>query len=280
MNLGMLFSVIMHCSLLLFLMYGAPDIFFRKKEVQQDYAIVIDVVKVSELTNINVKKSAQSTSSKTEKEAPKSMKLAENTQAVGQIEKEVVEKTPDEAETIKKVKPEEKKVEKKEEKKKEVQKVDNKKSKQKDVNFEKAILKSLEEEKHKKEKQKIDKNFAELAESLKGETNKEFNSNLPMTISEVDAIKSQITRNWNTTAFSGADSKGMNVTVFIELDMDGNVLKVSPKHGNNSSPYYNAFVESALRAIKQSSPLKELNKDKFHSWREIEFNFDSEGMIY
>lgn len=279
MNLGIVFSLIFHGCILLFIIYGAPNIFFTKKDIQTDYAVVIDVVKVSELTNIKVHKSAQDTSSKTEKEAPKSMKMAENSEEVKKVEKEVAEKVPDEAETVKKVKEEKKKEEKKEEKK-EIKKVDHKKSKNKDIDFEKAILKSIEEEKHKKEKKKIDKNFAEMADALKGDTNKEYNNNLPMTISEVDAIKSQITRNWNTTAFSGADSKGMFLTVHIELDMEGNVMRVTPARESNPSPYYNAFVESAVRAIKQSSPIKNLDKEKFHSWKEIEFRFDSEGMIY
>lgn len=279
MNLGLIFSLILHGCVLIFILFGMPNMFMSKKEMIQDYAVVIEVVKVSDITNVNVKKSTKSETSKTDKEAPKSAKMPESTEVEKKVDDKVAEQKVDDAEAIKKVKEVKKKEEKKPEKKI-VKKVDDKKNKDKDVDFAKNILKSIEEDKKKKEDKKVDKNFSELADSLKGDTNKEYNENLPMTISEIDAIKSQITRNWNTTAFSGADSKGMAVTVNIEVDMDGNVIRIVPNKEFNSSQYYNSFIESAVRAIKQSSPLKELDKNKYHSWKEIEFRFDSEGMIY
>ncbi len=240
--------------------------------------MVVDVVNVSELTNVNVKTTDKKNDESTQtKKAPKSQDLKQEAQ---DHSKEKVAKADDDAEKIPVKKETQKKEITNQEKKLEKNKKEDTKKKKKTDDFEKSILKSLEEESKKKENKKIDKEFKDFAEAIKGETNKEFNSNIPMSISEIDMIKSQITKNWNTTSFSGANSLGMEVIVIIVLDMEANVISAQPKLTPNSSPYYQAFVDSAVRAVKVSSPLKNLDKEKFASWKEIEFRFDSSGMIY
>jgi TonB family protein len=72
----------------------------------------------------------------------------------------------------------------------------------------------------------------------------------------------------------------MQVIVRFTLDANGNVLQADPVREYNSSPQYEAFVESALRAVRIASPIKGLPPEKINSWQSIELRFDSSGMIY
>lgn len=278
---GLASSLILHLFIMGLFVFGMPK--FSKYKDHEDTTVVLDIVDVSEITNVKIKQAASKKNKNiTKSEAPKS-------QSVEKKVKKEVEKPIKKAEEPKNKKvqdaeiiPDKKKKQAKESavKKKVAHSEDAKRKKVKDDAFEKSILKSVEEVKSVKEKEKLDKDFADLSDALKGQSSKEYNSNIPMSISEIDAIKSQITRNWNTTAFAGADSRGMYVKVVIELDMQGNVTRLTPRKESSSSPYYAAFVDSALRAIKLASPLKKLNPEKYNQWRKIEFNFDSEGMVY
>ena len=120
-----------------------------------------------------------------------------------------------------------------------------------------------------------------MDDAVQGETNTDYNPDLPMSISEISAIRSQIERAWNASAFSGGDENlSMKVTLRVGLDKDGNVLSVRPVSQSGSGSTYRAFVDSAVRAVHDASPLKNLPADKYHSWQEIELSFDSNGMIY
>ncbi|MFI4983654.1 MAG: hypothetical protein ACHP6I_00465 [Rickettsiales bacterium] len=278
MQLGLFYSILFHMVLIALLFFGLPKL--AKPVKIEDYAMVVDVVKTSELTNVKVRTTERKDQEEMQtKKSPKSQQSQKvEAQPIAKQEdakkvEEEVEKIPLKTEQPKKV--EEKKIEPPKKKPEEAPK-----KHKKDEEFEKSILKSLEEESKKKTEAKVDKSFKELEDSLKGDTNKEFNDNLPLSLSEIDALKSQITRNWNTASFNGAASKGMQVTVVIHLDAQGVVLSAVPELERNESPYYRAFVDSAVRAVKMSSPLKNLDKEKFNQWKDIELRFDSEGMIY
>jgi len=276
---GITASIILHGLLMAAFIFGMPK--FVKFKEYENTTVVMDIVDISEITNIKIKQAVEKKKVVESKTAtPKSQKVEKK------IKKEVKEPIKTAEAKSKKIQdaeiiPDKKKKQVKKSKKATSKPPEKAKSKKvKDDSFEKSILKSVEEAKNANEKKKLDKDFADLSDALKGKTDNEYNRNIPMSISEIDAIKSQITRNWNTTAFGGSDSMGMRVKVIIELDMQGNVIRISPKREHNSSPYYVNFVESALRAIKMSSPIQRLNTEKFSQWRKIEFNFDSEGMIY
>jgi outer membrane biosynthesis protein TonB len=270
MSNGFYYSLLLHTCILLMMFVGIPMV---HHDVNTDYAIVAEVVPVSELTNIKVR-----SATKIAKEEKSTNKAAKAVEEKSQQDKKSEAKSVEDAESIPDKDSKDKKKTDKKDVKKEEKKDDKKK---KDDNFEKSILKSLEADSSKKTDKKLDKEFTELEKALKGDTNKEYNSNAPMSMSEIDSIKAQITSKWNTAAFSGSSEMGMQAVVKIELDMDGNVLSAKPIGlGSNQSQYYRSFVESAVRAVRAASPLQHLTKEKFHSWKEIEFRFDSSGMIY
>lgn len=166
-------------------------------------------------------------------------------------------------------------------------KLDNKKQieekKKQDDEFTNSILKSLKEgSKGEKKVKNEDKNINDLMnDALQGESNTEYNPDLPLSISEISAIRSQIEKAWNASSFSGGDDNiTLKVTLRVKLDKEGNVSSVKPIAQSGSGSTYRAFVDSAIRAVHAASPLKHLPEEKYSSWQEIELNFDSSGMIY
>ncbi len=272
------YSLLLHVSIGAVLYFGIPS---WQRDVNREYAIVMDVVTVSELTNIKAQKAEQKKQETQEASAPEDKPVAvqPNPPQPKSEEKpaeEKVEPLPDkkkEPEAKAKPQSDPKKMDKKEEKK---PAKDQKVVKEKDI-FSKSFLKNMEAQAAKKDKKK---EASEISKSLQAQTNKSYNDTMPMSISEIDAIRSQVQKAWNTAAFSGANNMGMQTTLYIKLDMEGNVLEVRPDKGKAASPYHQAFIDSAVRAVKISSPLKSLPKDKYNSWKEIEFVFDSSGMIY
>ncbi|RZI47364.1 hypothetical protein EDM53_02285 [Rickettsiales endosymbiont of Peranema trichophorum] len=159
--------------------------------------------------------------------------------------------------------------------------------KQLDDLFEKMIVNSIlkssskQEDEKRKDKQKENKHN----EKVDGETHldSEYKSDIPLSISEQDAIRSQIQKNWNTTAFSGAVLSGMTVTLVVEIDMQGNVTSITSQDSKSSTNHndgYRAFVESAIRAIKLSSPLQLPPEKLLKLSSGFAFTFDSSGMVY
>lgn len=249
-------SLLMHFVVIMLMVLGLPSL---TRTVNNDSTIVAQVVPISALTNIAVKKPKES---KVEKDEVK-----KKPEAKPEPKKEEKPKTNEEKP---KVKPAEVKVPNDKSPAKSSKKEN---SKQKEEAFDKMIQKTLEKEKSKQEKVK------ELDKALEGFTNKPFNDSMPMSMSEIDYIKSTISQHWNTSSFSGASQAAMQVTLSITLDAEANVVNVVAKNKGNGSNYYQAFVNSCIRAVRSASPLKLLPLEKYHTWKEIELSFDSSGMI-
>lgn len=102
----------------------------------------------------------------------------------------------------------------------------------------------------------------------------------PLSISEIDAIKAQIQKLWNVP--NGAkDAQNLIVRLQVKASSDGTVISV--KHIGDESRYlsernFNAAVESAIRAVKQASPLQNLPADRYSSWSEMELVFNPADM--
>ena len=153
-----------------------------------------------------------------------------------------------------------------------------------------AILKNLKADRS-KSKTKVDERKKEsniLENKLKelmsvndelGDLNEDFDPDLEMSISEVQSIRAQITKAWNTVSFGGS-GKVMKVILLIQLDKTGEVLKVEPVLENSDNPSYKAFVDSVIRAAHKASPLMNLPINKFQLWKNIELTFSSEDMVY
>lgn len=128
----------------------------------------------------------------------------------------------------------------------------------------------------------------DIGDLVEGETNKEYNRDMPISISEQDAIRSQIERTWNQ-AYYGAgylaheNAREMRVKVRISLAVDGTVLGVramSDAKMLHENPLYQKFVDSAIRAVYNASPIQHLPPEsQYEVWHEMQFTFSSSGNI-
>jgi TonB family protein len=278
---------------------------FFVSHIQEESPINVQLVAPSELTNIKKIEQAKKNSKKPAAEpkpsppAPpkqshdtpsKPLPTAEKKPEIAkEIEKaEVLEKKKDKPkqqvkpEASTKALPQKKPEAKKEEKKTKTQKTASKadKNTKEDNNFSEMMLKTLEESNaNKREKQKKADEVAQMAEKMFSDTEKMSDPELPLSIAEKDSIMEQINDNWNKTGFLGAENAGMIVTLRINIDLDGNVTSVKILKEPNSNPVYNVFVESTVRAVKKASPLQNLPREKFNTWRETEMRFYSTGSI-
>jgi len=225
---------------------------------------------------------------KKEIEKPKDEKVVEDKEKIPTKE---IKKEPEKKKEIKKEdkKPIEKKIEKKQEnKKKDPEKPKKEKKKEPDDNLANSVLKSLKEggkksSKNNKQKQQSLNDIMENA--IKGDTTSDFDNESELSMSEIAAIRSQISQAWRVTSFSGGkDNKNLQVIVKIQVDENGEVKDIKIKNKTTPSgadgKVYNAFIDSVMRAIKTASPLQHLPKEKYDTWNEMELIFDSSGMIY
>jgi outer membrane biosynthesis protein TonB len=281
---------------------------FFVSHIQEENSINVHLVAISELTNLKKIEQTKKNSKKPEtasssappapskqsqdtpvKPSPTAEKKPEPSKEINKAE--VIEKEknkskqpikPDiDAKPSPQKKPEAKKEEKKTKTKNPSKPITKNNTKPKeDSNFSEMMLKTLEESNAtKREKQKKADDVAQMAEKMFSDTEKLNDRELPLSIAEKDSIRDQISNNWITTSFAGAENAGMFVTLRINIDLDGNVTDIKVLKETNSNPVYSVFVESTIRAVKKSSPLQNLPREKFNTWRETEMRFDSNGSI-
>lgn len=260
------YSVFLH----LFVLFFSLSVVLREPKFTPQQTIVVDLVQVAKNTNIEKKTKKSVKNSKIQTKASVKKKVVAEP-------KKTVKKAKEETKKAKKNPPKSKKSIEKVAEKKQVskpvskpkaasikKKTDNKKSGE-------AILKSVEKNKVTKKDAKDSKNIV---------TNKEANQSKVMTLDEVQSLRSQIMRNWNASAWSGANLKLMEVIMRIKLDKQGNVLAISQVSSNLANNNFTVFKESVENAIRKSSPLNNLPEDKYTQWQEIEFTFSSRDMVY
>jgi TonB family protein len=86
-------------------------------------------------------------------------------------------------------------------------------------------------------------------------SNTAFNPNLPISMSEQDAIRQKIVNNWSPD-LGAKDVETFVVDLRIWVSIDGTVddAKIESQ-SRMGDPGYRSFAESAVRAAKRSSPL-------------------------
>ena len=315
MSLSFLYSIFLHIFLLILLMFGFD---YSKKTLPQEETILLELIPIDSITN--VKTTLSNTIVNLEKPLQKSEKSYQNNDidmktnlnkditaaiqssikeasTLQQVQKQVIKENT-QSEDVKvenlPIKKEVKKKQLKEEKivksqpQKDKQIVDNhKKQKQnkEDVDEElaKSVLKSLKEGSKKVTKKQHTLDDL-MDNAIKGDTTEDYKEEGNLSMSEISLIRSQISRAWRVTAFSGGkDNKQLKIAITIILERDGNIaeLKVNKnKPKDVQSQIYSAFVDSVIRAVRSAAPLKNLPEDKFDTWHEMELVFDSSGMIY
>ena len=109
-----------------------------------------------------------------------------------------------------------------------------------------------------------------------------FIPSLPISVSEIDALRQQIGQCWNLPA-GARQPEELIVEVWVALNPDGTLreAKVLDNTGRASRDgFYRAAAEAALRALMnpRCQPLK-LPPEKYHQWQTMTINFDPRYML-
>jgi outer membrane biosynthesis protein TonB len=105
---------------------------------------------------------------------------------------------------------------------------------------------------------------------------------LQLSISEKALIKKQIEDGWRNIPVGAQGIEQAKVVVYISLDKDGTVLQVKIVDtlcNGVSAGICQALADSALRAVKQASPLKNLPVERYDTWKEFQFLFDPSEIL-
>lgn len=270
-NRGIQYSAILHGVLFALIIFGLPK-FMEPEIIPEPSAVSVDILPTSLLSNVPTQEKVEKPDvKKPVEEVKKEVKAAPEA-------KTQEAKKPDAVPLPEPKKPEEKKPEikkpepKKEETKPDVKKPDQKKPEKKKEDDLESILKSVKDQAKTVESKKP----AEKAASQNQSRSDRFDPNAQISMSDKDKIKQQIEINWNIPA-GVKDAQNLVVELLVTVSEDGTVTSV--KHIGNASRYasepnFRAAVDSAIRAVQRSSPLKDLPAGKFSAWREMELVFN------
>lgn len=109
-----------------------------------------------------------------------------------------------------------------------------------------------------------------------------FRNDAPLSMSEIDNIRSQIQQNWNVPG-GARGAEAMVVTLRIKLGPDGTVTSVEVAEDDRrrmrDDGFFRTMAESAVRAVNRTRQIKYLSAEKYHLWRDITVKFDPKEMF-
>ena len=243
--------------------------FLAKKPIDLPPIISVELIQITDQTNIPYAPKAKKIIEKVKKEQEK---LVSDQAPPKKVKKEKPDAVPLPDEKIQKIK----KIEKK---KQNPEKIDNEvkqvsEFEKKDM-FDPNTIAAL-----------IDKSKEELAETTL-KTNKvtqsqDKNMNISgLTLSEEDALKAQIFGCWSIP-LGLPYNENLLVRIKLKLKPDGSVIKKEIlDHARMNKPgqsFYKVLAESALRAIMLCQPLR-VPTTGYERWKDLQLNFDAREML-
>ena len=267
MSRSIIISSVLHLILILITAVSLP--FLAKKPINLPPIVSVELIQISEKTNIPF--------------APKAEKIIEK---IKEKEKKLVsEQAP--PKKVKKIKPDSipmpdeniEKIKKVEKDKQNPEKIDNEVKQvsefEKKELFDPNNIAAL-----------IDKSKVESAETLK-KTNKISQDqdrnieNVGLSLSEEDALKAQIFGCWSIP-LGLPYNENLLVRIKLQLKPDGSIISSEIlDHARMNKPgqgFYKVLAESALRAIKLCQPLR-VPSTGYERWKDLQLNFDAREML-
>ncbi len=98
-----------------------------------------------------------------------------------------------------------------------------------------------------------------------------------LTLSEMDALRSQMQRCW-TPPIGLANAQALVVTVQIRLSIDGSVESIERVGAQSPDPLFEVAADAARRAVLQCQPYR-LPSAKYESWKDVQVNFDPRDLF-
>ena len=259
-------STFLHTMLIFLTAISLP--YMAKKPIDLPPIISIELIEISDITNIPFAPKARKTLEKIKKKNERVV----SEQAPPKIQKKEKPEAIPMPEEIKKQK-------KIETKKQNPEKIDTEikqasefeKKELFDPNQIAALIDKSKTETAKTTLKKDDLTQSERKNSLKS----------GLTLSEEDALKAQIFGCWSIPLGIPYD-KNLLVRIKLNLKPDGSVIKTEIlDHARMNMPgqgFYKVLAESALRAIRLCQPLRVPSKG-YERWKELQLNFDAKEML-
>ena len=264
---NLILSFFFHLSVILIAVVTLP--FVAKKPIDLPPLVSVELIQITDKTNIPFAPKAEKLIDKIKKEKEK---LVSEQAPPKKIKKEKPDSVPLPDEKIEKI-------EKVEEKKQNPEKEDNKVKQvsefEKEEMFDPNEIAAL-----------IDKSKEEMAitneKSLKVSQSKDKSMNTPgLTLTEEDALKAQIFGCWSIP-LGLPYNENLLVRIKLKLKPDGTVTKTEIlDHARMNKPgqgFYKVLAESALRAIQLCQPLR-VPTTGYERWKDLQLNFDAREML-
>ncbi len=267
MTRSVLISSVLHIMLILITAMSLP--FLAKKPINLPPIVSVELIQISDKTNIPFAPKAQKTIEKIKEKEKKLVSEQAPPKKVKKIKPDSIPMPDENIEKIKKV----------EEDKQNPEKIDNEVKQvsefEKKELFDPNNIAAL-----------IDKSKVESAETLK-KTDKITQDqdrnieNSGLSLSEEDALKAQIFGCWSIP-LGLPYNEDLLVRIKLELKPDGSVISSEIlDHARMNKPgqgFYKVLAESALRAIKLCQPLR-VPSTGYERWKDLQLNFDAREML-
>jgi outer membrane biosynthesis protein TonB len=108
---------------------------------------------------------------------------------------------------------------------------------------------------------------------VKGQSN---GTEMTMSVNEMDALRTRIADCW-TPPPGGLGADRIVIKLRLKLNEDGTLVGYPTIANSDSSPFFQAAADSAVRAVYQCQPY-ELPAAKYALWRDMILNFDPSDM--
>ena len=267
MNRSLIISSVLHIIVIFITAMSLP--FLAKKAIDLPPIVSIELIQITDKTNIPFAPKAKKTIEKIKEKEKKLVSEQAPPKKVKKIKPDSVPMPDDKVKKVEKIKEDKQNPEKIDEEIKQVSEFEKKEL------FDPNNIAAL-----------IDKSKEESAE-----TNKKINKvtqdqernveNAGLTLSEEDALKAQIFGCWSIP-LGLPYNENLLVRIKLQLKPDGSVIKSEIlDHARMNKPgqgFYKVLAESALRAVKLCQPLR-VPTTGYERWKELQLNFDAREML-
>ena len=267
MNRSILISSVFHLIVIIITAMSLP--FLAKKPIDLPPIISVELIQITDKTNIPFAPKAKKTIDKIKEKEKKLVSEQAPPKKVKKIKPDAVPMPDDKVDKIKKV----------EDDKQNPEKIDNEVKQvsefEKDELFDPNNISAL-----------IDKSKIETAETINKtdkitqDQEKNF-ENTGLSLNEEDALKAQIFGCWSIP-LGLPYNENLLVRIKLQLNPDGTILQSEIlDHARMNKPgqgFYKVLAESALRAIKLCQPLR-VPTTGYERWKELQLNFDAREML-
>ena len=267
MNRNVAISFGLHTLLVIITAMSLP--FLAKKPIDLPPIVSVELIQITDKTNIPFAPKAKKIIEKVKKEEKKLVSEQAPPKAIKKQKPDAIPLPDEKIEKIKKIKDEKQNPKKAETKVKQISEFEKKEL------FDTNNIAAL-----------IDKSKVESAETNKKldkitqDQDKSIDSG-GLSLSEEDALKAQIFGCWSIP-LGLPYNENLLVRIRLQLKPDGSIIKTEIiDHARMNKPgqgFYKVLAESALRAVKLCQPLRVPSKG-YERWKELQLNFDAREML-